>query len=171
MLNCQPHMVLPNPPPAPLQAGFFPEWTLTEDFALGIELKKLNWQVGGPGGLGWQSCGQGCDAAKPRGSCRQTPGWGVKAAAGACLASLPTHQSSQRCPTATAAARRSTPTAVPRHLHAASALLWQCRYVPEYLAIGEAPEEVRNCFQQRSRWAKGHFQVGGWVRWGRGRRA
>ncbi len=29
----------------------------------------------------------------------------------------------------------------------------------EYLAIGEAPEEVRNCFQQRSRWAKGHFQV------------
>ncbi|PSC71157.1 Six-hairpin glycosidase [Micractinium conductrix] len=78
MLNCQPHMVLPNPPPAPLQAGFFPEWTLTEDFALGIELKKLN---------------------------------------------------------------------------------WQCRYVPEYLAIGEAPEEVRNCFQQRSRWAKGHFQV------------
>ncbi|KAI7842235.1 hypothetical protein COHA_004148 [Chlorella ohadii] len=60
------------------QAGWFPEWTLTEDFALGIELKKLN---------------------------------------------------------------------------------WQCRYVDEYLAIGEAPEEVRNCFQQRSRWAKGHFQV------------
>ncbi len=35
----------------------------------------------------------------------------------------------------------------------------QCRYVDEYLAIGEAPEEVRNCFQQRSRWSKGHFQV------------
>lgn len=31
---------------------------------------------------------------------------------------------------------------------------WRCRYVEEYLAIGEAPEEVRNCFQQRSRWAK-----------------
>ena len=31
---------------------------------------------------------------------------------------------------------------------------WKCRYVEEYLAIGEAPEEVRNCFQQRSRWAK-----------------
>ena len=59
-------------------AGWFPEWTLTEDFALGIELKK-----------------------------RQ----------------------------------------------------WQCRYVQEYLAIGEAPEEVRNCFQQRSRWSKGHFQT------------
>lgn len=29
----------------------------------------------------------------------------------------------------------------------------------EYLAIGEAPEEVRNCMQQRSRWAKGHFQL------------
>jgi hypothetical protein len=27
------------------QAGWFPEWTLTEDFALGIELKKLSWQV------------------------------------------------------------------------------------------------------------------------------
>jgi cellulose synthase/poly-beta-1,6-N-acetylglucosamine synthase-like glycosyltransferase len=59
-------------------AGWFPEWTLTEDFALGIELKRAG---------------------------------------------------------------------------------WQCRYVDEYLAIGEAPEEVRNCFQQRSRWAKGHFQV------------
>ena len=32
---------------------------------------------------------------------------------------------------------------------------WQCRYVEEYLAVGEAPDEVRNCFQQRSRWAKG----------------
>jgi len=60
------------------EAGWFPEWTLTEDFALGIELKKRG---------------------------------------------------------------------------------WQCRYVDEYLAVGEAPEEVRNCFQQRSRWAKGHFQV------------
>lgn len=60
------------------EAGWFPEWTLTEDFALGIELKRRG---------------------------------------------------------------------------------WQCRYVDEYLAVGEAPEEVRNCFQQRSRWAKGHFQV------------
>lgn len=60
------------------EAGFFPEWTLTEDFALGIELKRRG---------------------------------------------------------------------------------WQCSYVEEYLAVGEAPEEVRNCFQQRSRWAKGHFQV------------
>lgn len=59
-------------------AGWFPEWTLTEDFALGIELKRRG---------------------------------------------------------------------------------WQCRYVDEYLAVGEAPDEVRNCFQQRSRWAKGHFQV------------
>ena len=31
---------------------------------------------------------------------------------------------------------------------------WHCRYVEEYLAIGEAPEQVRNCFQQRSRWCK-----------------
>ena len=31
---------------------------------------------------------------------------------------------------------------------------WLCRYVEEYLAIGEAPEQVRNCFQQRSRWCK-----------------
>lgn len=61
-----------------LHAGGFPEWTLTEDFALGIELKKRK---------------------------------------------------------------------------------WQCRYVEEYLAIGEAPEDVRNCFQQRSRWTKGHFQT------------
>ncbi|RMZ57138.1 hypothetical protein APUTEX25_003595 [Auxenochlorella protothecoides] len=59
-------------------AGWFPEWTLTEDFALGIELKRR---------------------------------------------------------------------------------YWQCRYVQEYLAIGEAPDDVRNCFQQRSRWSKGHFQT------------
>ena len=31
---------------------------------------------------------------------------------------------------------------------------WQGRYVCEYLAVGEAPEQVRNCFQQRSRWCK-----------------
>jgi cellulose synthase/poly-beta-1,6-N-acetylglucosamine synthase-like glycosyltransferase len=36
---------------------------------------------------------------------------------------------------------------------------WRCRYHEGCLAVGEAPEEVRNCFQQRSRWAKGHFQV------------
>jgi cellulose synthase/poly-beta-1,6-N-acetylglucosamine synthase-like glycosyltransferase len=36
---------------------------------------------------------------------------------------------------------------------------WQCRYVQQYNAIGEAPDEVRQCFQQRSRWCKGHFQT------------
>lgn len=36
---------------------------------------------------------------------------------------------------------------------------WKCRYVQQYCAIGEAPEEVRNAFQQRSRWCKGHFQT------------
>ena len=36
---------------------------------------------------------------------------------------------------------------------------WHCRYVQEYLAIGEAPDAVRNCYQQRSRWCKGHFQI------------
>ena len=25
--------------------------------------------------------------------------------------------------------------------------------------MGEAPDQVRNCFQQRSRWTKGHFQI------------
>jgi endoglucanase len=34
---------------------------------------------------------------------------------------------------------------------------WHCRYVEEYLAVGEAPEQVRNCFQQRSRWCKVGF--------------
>jgi endoglucanase len=36
---------------------------------------------------------------------------------------------------------------------------WKCRYVQQYHAIGEAPDEVRQCFQQRSRWCKGHFQT------------
>lgn len=36
---------------------------------------------------------------------------------------------------------------------------WKCRYVQSYNAIGEAPEEVRQAFQQRSRWCKGHFQT------------
>jgi cellulose synthase/poly-beta-1,6-N-acetylglucosamine synthase-like glycosyltransferase len=30
----------------------------------------------------------------------------------------------------------------------------------EYLAVGEAPEELRNVLRQRSRWTKGHMQVG-----------
>lgn len=30
----------------------------------------------------------------------------------------------------------------------------QCRYVKDYLAVGEAPDQIRNCFQQRSRWCK-----------------
>lgn len=36
---------------------------------------------------------------------------------------------------------------------------WKCKYVEEYLAVGEAPDDLRNAFQQRSRWAKGHFQL------------
>jgi cellulose synthase/poly-beta-1,6-N-acetylglucosamine synthase-like glycosyltransferase len=28
-----------------------------------------------------------------------------------------------------------------------------------YLAVGEAPIEIRNVFRQRSRWTKGHYQV------------
>ena len=31
---------------------------------------------------------------------------------------------------------------------------WHCRYLCEYLAVGEAPDQIRNCFQQRSRWTK-----------------
>lgn len=31
---------------------------------------------------------------------------------------------------------------------------WHCRYVQEYLAIGEAPDQIRNVYQQRSRWCK-----------------
>lgn len=31
---------------------------------------------------------------------------------------------------------------------------WHCCYVEDYLAVGEAPEQIRNCFQQRSRWCK-----------------
>ncbi len=33
------------------------------------------------------------------------------------------------------------------------------RYLAEYLAVGEAPTELRNLLRQRSRWAKGHWQV------------
>ena len=31
---------------------------------------------------------------------------------------------------------------------------FHCRYVQDYIAVGEAPHEIRNCFQQRSRWTK-----------------
>ena len=31
---------------------------------------------------------------------------------------------------------------------------WHCRYVEEYLALGEAPDNLRQSFQQRSRWCK-----------------
>lgn len=33
------------------------------------------------------------------------------------------------------------------------------RYHPEHLAVGEAPEDLRQIFQQRSRWAKGTIQI------------
>ncbi|KAK9834108.1 hypothetical protein WJX84_003052 [Apatococcus fuscideae] len=36
---------------------------------------------------------------------------------------------------------------------------WCCIFVPSALAIGEAPETTRKVFQQRSRWAKGHWQI------------
>jgi cellulose synthase/poly-beta-1,6-N-acetylglucosamine synthase-like glycosyltransferase len=36
---------------------------------------------------------------------------------------------------------------------------YKAGYLNEYLAIGEAPEEVRNVFRQRSRWCKGQMQV------------
>lgn len=114
-------------PPAP-QAGWFPEWTLTEDFALGIELKKLNWQ------------------------CRCVVGRVV-----ACR--IRVH--SRLCAWEKLAAQSRSARPILTCLFA-SPPVPPLSYVNEYLAIGEAPEEVRNCFQQRSRWAKGHFQVGGW---------
>ena len=43
--------------------------------------------------------------------------------------------------------------------HHRSGACLQCRYVPEYLAVGEAPDQVRNCFQQRSRWCKVRLQI------------
>lgn len=33
------------------------------------------------------------------------------------------------------------------------------RYLSEYLAVGEAPDEIRNVCRQRSRWTKGHMQI------------
>jgi hypothetical protein len=33
-------------------------------------------------------------------------------------------------------------------------------YLLKYIAVGEAPDEIRNVFRQRSRWTKGHMQVG-----------
>ncbi len=32
-------------------------------------------------------------------------------------------------------------------------------YLKEYIAYGEAPEELRNIFRQRSRWCKGQMQI------------
>lgn len=32
-------------------------------------------------------------------------------------------------------------------------------YLLDYIAQGEAPDEVRNVMRQRSRWCKGHMQV------------
>ncbi|KAJ9506848.1 hypothetical protein QJQ45_020227, partial [Haematococcus lacustris] len=36
---------------------------------------------------------------------------------------------------------------------------YKATYLNDYIAVGEAPEEIRNVFRQRSRWTKGHFQV------------
>ena len=37
---------------------------------------------------------------------------------------------------------------------------FKAAYLMSYLAEGEAPDEARNVFQQRSRWTKGHYQAG-----------
>ncbi len=47
----------------------------------------------------------------------------------------------------------------PRRISWLSHLPLQAGYLNEYLAIGEAPEEIRNIFRQRSRWCKGQMQV------------
>ncbi len=36
---------------------------------------------------------------------------------------------------------------------------YKATYLMTYLAVGEAPDEARNVFQQRSRWTKGHYQA------------
>jgi hypothetical protein len=36
---------------------------------------------------------------------------------------------------------------------------FQATYLMQYVAEGEAPEDIRQVFQQRSRWTKGHYQV------------
>ena len=45
---------------------------------------------------------------------------------------------------------------------------YKASYLMQYLAEGEAPDEARNVFQQRSRWTKGHYQVSPVVAAGRG---
>ncbi|KAG1680162.1 hypothetical protein FOA52_000275 [Chlamydomonas sp. UWO 241] len=36
---------------------------------------------------------------------------------------------------------------------------YKATYLMQYVAEGEAPEDIRQVFQQRSRWTKGHYQV------------
>lgn len=45
---------------------------------------------------------------------------------------------------------------------AVNIIIFQCNSLynlQEYIAVGEAPVELSNCFRQRSRWAKGPFQM------------
>jgi hypothetical protein len=60
--------------------------------------------------------------------------------------------------------RALTPPPCPASLHVAP----PCP--PEYLAVGEAPDEIRNVCRQRSRWTKGHMQARGRGRRRRARR-
>ena len=82
-----------------MEVGCLPTYTLTEDYALGMELRMHGWQ------------------------CRY-----LKVGPVACATVQRVLGSRLRPMTAS--------------------------LVQEYLAVGEAPDDIRNCFQQRSRWAK-----------------
>ena len=123
------------------ECGWMPEYTLTEDYALGMELKMRKWQV----------------RRQLHGAMLHTP----RHCSLSSVSSSPL-QSCQWTGTSLQDVRpQTTAFAFPRDITVLtpSCTFAQCRYVPEYLAVGEAPEQVRNCFQQRSRWCKGHYQV------------
>jgi hypothetical protein len=116
--------------------GWFPTYTITEDFALGaLPCPALP-----------------CTPSPPP----------TSRVGGYCS---PSHNSARLPPSYT-----PDPHALARHQPRLPApaltgielkrLGYQAVYLKEYLAYGEAPEEMRNIFRQRSRWCKGQMQVG-----------
>lgn len=123
-------------PPVPNQGsvGWFPEYCITEDYALSMELRAAGFKVGPNACLGL--------AAGLRRVLHQLP---------ARLCSR-----GRRLP---AFDHRFRPQSNPAKPPPGPACTHQGRYLAEYLAVGEAPEELRNVLRQRSRWCKGHMQV------------
>lgn len=127
-----------------MEVGGSPTYTLTEDFALGMELKKYEWQ---------------CRyvQVKPCAILNTIDGFQIVTS---CHLSLLAPSKSLACAASDVLRMpKMSRICCCQYVKCAATVnflptLTSCAHAQEYLAVGEAPDQIRNCFQQRSRWTK-----------------